>query len=67
MTSTSHLSWADRVDASDWAAVRGDLDRYGCGLTGPLLSGEEAAGIAALYPRRRAVPVHRQHGPVPLR
>jgi hypothetical protein len=50
MTSTSLVTWADRVDATDWAAVRGDLDRYGCGLTGPLLSSEEAAGIAALYP-----------------
>jgi hypothetical protein len=50
MTSTSLVTWEDRVDATDWAAVRADLDRYGCGLTGPLLSGEEAARIAALYP-----------------
>jgi hypothetical protein len=50
MTSTSLVTWEDRVDATDWAAVRTDLDRYGCGLTGPLLSSEEAAGIAALYP-----------------
>src|SRR5262249_12900726 len=26
------------------------LDRYGCALTGPLLTPREAAGIAALYP-----------------
>ena len=42
-------SWPDRVNATDWEAVRTDLDAYGCGLTGPLLSAAEAAGIAALY------------------
>jgi hypothetical protein len=42
-------SWQDRVGAVDWAAVRAGLDRYGCGLTGPLLTAGEAAGIAALY------------------
>ena len=41
--------WRARVDAADWDAVRADLDRYGCGLTGPLLTSAEAAGIAALY------------------
>jgi hypothetical protein len=41
--------WRARVDAVDWDAVRTDLDRYGCGLTGPLLRPAEAAGIAALY------------------
>jgi hypothetical protein len=41
--------WRARVDAVDWDCVRADLDRYGCGLTGPLLSPAEAAGIAALY------------------
>ena len=39
----------NRTDSVDWAAVRADLDRYGCGLTGPLLSAAEAADIAALY------------------
>jgi uncharacterized protein len=43
-------TWQDRVEAVDWDAVRGDLDRYGCGLTGPLLAPEEAAAIAKLYP-----------------
>jgi len=37
------------VDASDWDAVRTDLDGYGCALTGPLLSRQEARDIAALY------------------
>lgn len=42
-------TWEDRVDAADWAAIRADLDRYGCGLIGPLLTPSEAADIAALY------------------
>ena len=67
MTSTSLVTWADRVDATDWAAVRADLDRYGCGLTGPLLSAGGGGRDRRPLPRRRAVPVHHQHGPVPLR
>jgi hypothetical protein len=43
------MRWQARVDAVDWDAVRADLDRYGCGLTGPLLTSAEAAEIAALY------------------
>ena len=43
-------TWRDRVEAVDWDAVGADLDRYGCGLTGPLLVPEEAAEIAKLYP-----------------
>ena len=46
---TADGSWQDRVSATDWGAVRADLDSYGCGLTGPLLTPAEAAGIAALY------------------
>jgi hypothetical protein len=42
-------SWRNRVAAVGWDAVRADLERYGCGLTGPLLTPGEAAGIAALY------------------
>jgi uncharacterized protein len=38
-----------RVEAVDWDTVRAELDRYGCGLTGPLLTAAEAAEIAALY------------------
>jgi uncharacterized protein len=40
---------ARRVENLDWAAVTTDLDSYGCALTGPLLSPDEAAEIAALY------------------
>ena len=46
---TSPASWAERAEAADWAAIRADLDRYGCGLIGPLLTASEAAEIAALY------------------
>ena len=41
--------WQERVSATGWDRVRADLDAYGCGLTGPLLTPEEAAQIAALY------------------
>jgi len=41
--------WADRVNRADWDQIRTDLDLLGCALTGPLLSPEEAAGIAVLY------------------
>ena len=41
--------WEERVSATDWDSVRADLDAYGCGLTGPLLTADEAAQIAALY------------------
>ena len=41
--------WEKRVSATDWDSVRADLDAYGCGLTGPLLTADEAAQIAALY------------------
>jgi len=50
MTQTvSDSTWTERVAAVDWDGVRGELDRYGCALTGPLLTAAEAAGIAALY------------------
>jgi len=40
---------AARVAAVDWDAVRAELDEYGCALTGPLLTPDEAAAIAGLY------------------
>jgi len=49
-TTTVTGPWGDRVDALDWDSVRGELDRYGCALTGPLLTAGEAAAIAGLYP-----------------
>jgi predicted dithiol-disulfide oxidoreductase (DUF899 family) len=54
-------------NAADWDSVGAELEQYGCALTGPLLSPEEAVQIAAMYPRRLPIPVHRQHGSAPLR
>ena len=48
-SSTQLGQWEERVSATDWDSVRADLDAYGCGLTGPLLTPDEAAQIAALY------------------
>lgn len=48
-SSTQRGRWEERVSAIDWDGVRADLDAYGCGLTGPLLTPDEAAQIAALY------------------
>ena len=42
--------WRGRVAATDWDTVHEGLDKLGCALTGPLLSPDEAAEIAALYP-----------------
>ncbi len=48
-SSTRLDRWEERVSATDWDSVRADLDAYGCGLTGPLLTPDEAARVAALY------------------
>jgi len=40
---------ADRVAALDWAGMAAALDAHGCALTGPLLTGEECAALAAAY------------------
>jgi hypothetical protein len=51
MTATKRdTRWAARVDAVDWDQVGTGLEHYGCALTGPLLSPEESAQIAAMYP-----------------
>jgi len=39
-----------RVATLDWAAMAADLDRHGCAVTGSLLSAQECAVLAALYP-----------------
>jgi hypothetical protein len=46
----SARQWSERVEAVDWDGVRSGLDDMGCALTGPLLSSEETAEIAAHYP-----------------
>lgn len=38
------------VDEIDWAGVHAELDAAGCALTGPLLSADQTAEIAAMYP-----------------
>jgi uncharacterized protein len=43
------IRWRDRVQAADWPRIQADLNSDGCAPTGPLLSADEAAGIAALY------------------
>ena len=39
--------WQQRVDATDWDAVRTELDTVGCALTGPLLTPDETAELDA--------------------
>ena len=38
-----------RIDALDWPALEGDLDRYGASRTAAILTPEECAAIAAHY------------------
>ena len=42
-SSTQPGRWEERVSVTGWDSVRADLDAYGCGLTGPLLTPEAAA------------------------
>jgi hypothetical protein len=44
------IDWEQRVAAGDWTQIRAELDALGCALTGPLLTADEAAELAALYP-----------------
>src|SRR5262245_19456629 len=39
-----------RVDAIDWAEATTDLDAHGCAVLKGLLSPDECAALAALYP-----------------
>src|SRR4029079_13929943 len=48
---TAEGSIGARVGALDWSALSADLDRYGCAVTGPLLSAGECAALAASYPQ----------------
>ncbi len=41
--------WAERVEVADWDTIHAELDDCGGALIGPLLTGREAADIAALY------------------
>mgnify|MGYP003640636103 CR=1 FL=1 len=62
---TPPASIEDRVAAADWDAVRATLDAVGAASTGPLLTPDECAAIAALYDdadRFRSKVVMRRHG-----
>src|SRR5262244_1626027 len=41
---------AARVDALDWAQATNDLDAQGCALLKGLLTPDECAALAAMYP-----------------
>ncbi len=54
-----------RVAGYDWAALAGELDGYGCAVLPGLLTPEECAGVAALYPdegRFRSHIIMARHG-----
>src|SRR5439155_22028374 len=38
------------IGTLDWERIGADLDAHGCAVVGPLLSPEQCAGLAALYP-----------------
>jgi hypothetical protein len=40
-----------RVEGLDWAAMASDLDKHGCAVTGPLLTADECAALAEIYPQ----------------
>ena len=44
-------SITSRVGALDWTPIAADLDSYGCAVTGPLLTADECAALAARYRR----------------
>ena len=58
-TATPAQAWRDRVEATDWGAVRAQLDAYGCALTGPLLTPQEASAIPQFVPAGAGQPVLR--------
>ncbi|TQV67792.1 proline hydroxylase [Exilibacterium tricleocarpae] len=43
------MSCTEKLQALDWEALQRDLDHRGYGLTPPLLSAAECAGLASLY------------------
>jgi uncharacterized protein len=45
------MSWEERVDGADWAAITAELDEVGCALTPRLLTPAECGRIAGLYDR----------------
>src|SRR5688572_12174341 len=52
-----------RLDGLDWRRLEGELDELGYATTGPLLTPEECAAVAAMYGEdgrfRRRIDMHR--------
>jgi uncharacterized protein len=49
LRSAAQAALPARVGALDWAAIATALDAHGCATTGPLLTAEECAALAARY------------------
>jgi hypothetical protein len=45
------MSWTERVDGADWAAITAEVNDVGCALTPRLLTAAECSRIAGLYDR----------------
>ena len=56
-----------RIEALDWAAMASSLDAHGCAVTGPLLTAEECAALAARYAEDGPFRSRVDHGPPRLR
>jgi hypothetical protein len=51
ITTANAISAAGRVDGADWDRITEEVNSYGCALTPQLLTPQECARIAGLYPR----------------
>ena len=51
ITTANATSAAGRVDGADWDRITEEVNSYGCALTPQLLTPQECARIAGLYPR----------------
>jgi uncharacterized protein len=45
------MTWEQRVDGADWAAITAEVNDVGCALTPRLLTAAECGRIANLYDR----------------
>ena len=48
-TKPNTIDLSERVHTLDWSRLSADLDAHGCAVTGPLLTADECAALAALY------------------
>ena len=63
--STTYPPMGERIGSLGWNRIADDLDRYGCAVTGCVLTAAECASLAALYPydeNFRSRVVMRRHG-----